>query len=238
MKKYIIVSLIVILCGVGVYRFYNKTAGVVGDGCNQLATTTDCAKILQLQNTIYKPSENKSQKVVLKRYFNDELGFSFSYPTLETDVSNIKTYKGDTGKAFGGEVVTVPALDLYVNALTADYSLPKDAPMGMTEGYNVKDGKYYSIVKGKPAQISFVPDEIWKLKNGAEVVVSYRYKTYHTDDLYPPFTMATVNLPYGGSFTGVTFVMNQKYKDNMYVPFTDEDFALFKRIVTSVEFEK
>lgn len=238
MKKYIIVGVIVVLCGVGVYSLRNKISGIPGEVCNQAATTTDCAKITETQKVAAESNKIESQKVVMKNYSNDELGFSFSYPALESEVSNLRMQVGDTGRVFGGEVAAVPALRLYVHALTADFTLGTEASPGMAEGYVVKDGKYYSIVKGKRSQLSFTPDEIWKSKSGTDIAVMLNYKNHNPEDFYPPLIQATVNLPYANDFTGVAFVMTQKYENNAYVPFTDDEIALFKKIVTSVELVK
>lgn len=235
MKKLVITSIAVLaIVLLGVFLFIDRSAEPAAlSGCDQSATTTDCAKLAELypsDNENYVPPEYK-----WRQYTNKEFGISFEYPS---DIDqNWMVGSGDTGEQFGGTIELPSKSDMSFTSLTKDYTAPKDGVMVGTEGYVIKDGKYYSISRGRISDTPFVPDEILKLKDGTPVLILYKKTEYPGSDYQPPDVAAMINLPNNKKFTGMGFMLYlRSYPTKVENP--EEDIATFKKFVTSVEFVK
>lgn len=203
-------------------------------GCDQSATTTDCAKIIAQNPPVQRPTSVASTEVAWKTYSNDELSVSFSYPTTNPASEDWRVGKGTTGKAFQATIDLPSGAVIYAYALTKDYSAPKDGPGVATEGFVVKDGKYYMLIRGSVSETPFVPDEVWELVDGSNVLVTYG-KNFDSHADYPESpAKAMVNLP-GPTFTGIGFVLYNMDNSGPH-PATPEDLAIFKKILTSIKF--
>jgi uncharacterized protein YxeA len=242
-KKILISILIVVIIIIALFFVLNKDETTTG--CNQNATTTDCVKIIELQKSnLVQLQDQKKETFFWRKYENNELGFSFIYPTKETDSNNFSLHSGDTGRLFGGGFDLKSGVHISLISLTKDYTAPKGGPSGLTEGFVIKGGKYYAIRRGEIASTPFVPDELWQLKDGSTAV----FVKNLSNDFYGPHVYASVNLLNKKEFSGIAFVMSQQLIDcNLpfteecfegYLPFTEEDMETFKKIVTSIEFIK
>lgn len=234
MKKLLIIVGIFIAGAAGFYLFKNSdTSSPAISGCDQSATTTDCTKIAEMYPSTKIQVEAEGYK--WRQYTNNEIGISFSYPSAVDQ--NWGIGKGDTGKQFGGTIELPSKSTLSFVAHTKDYTAPKGGVMVSTEGYIVKDGKYYVITRGKISDTSFTPDEILKLKDDTPVILVYKKGDYPGSDYQPPDVAAMINLPNGKEFTGIGFTL---YLRSYPTPVENpaEDIAAFKRFVTSLEFTK
>lgn len=168
-------------------------------------------------------------------YKNDALKMSFAYPPgIHADPTQWGIGNGDAGRAFHASVRLPSGAVIYAYALTKDYSAPKDGPGVATEGFAVKDGKYYTIIRGSVADTPFVPDEVWKLADGSSVLVTYG-KNFDAHADYPEAAAkAMINLP-GPTFTGIGFVLSNMDNSGPH-PATPDDLAIFKKIITSIKF--
>lgn len=199
----------------------------------QQATTTDLSKFVQVTSVQSNNAEAYST-TTWKTFKNTELGISFSYPFVKNsgeEYWGIGT--GDKGKVFQATIELSPDISIYAYTTTKDYSVPKGGFNVGTEGFVVKNNKYYVVSRGSPVDTAFVPDEVWKLRNGESIPVIYK-KNYDPYLDYPdPEVQVMVNMP-NQSFTGIGFILWSK-KSN---PVSSDDILTFKKIVTSVEFIK
>lgn len=242
MKRYlyvIAVILLLVIAGVTYFVKENTKQSIVLGGCDQSATTTDCAKLAEMYPPVYPSPEPESIEIEWREYKNDELGISFSYPSRKSVNQDWRIGNGDTGRSFQATIELESGARIFGYAFTSDYTVGKGAPGVSTEGYIVQDGKYYVRTKGKAASISFVPDEIWKLSNGSDALVIYgKNRDPYAD--YPEAPLrALVNLP-GPEFPGIGFVIYNSTGSGMEGPWTrpipQEDLETFKRIITSIKF--
>ena len=209
-------------------------------GCNQLATTTDCLKITK-ENAVTSEQTTESKDFIWRKYENKELGISFLYPTKNPEPENWTIRNGDTGKIFNAGINLPSGNTVYLEAKTNDYTLGKGASGVINQGYVVKNGKYYIIIKGEPAPDGFdiVPDEIIKMNNGSEALFVYG-KDYNNPSAYwgEPSIQVIINIPRTSSniFTGIGFRMFSLDSKNMEIPASKEDLDMIKRIISSIEF--
>lgn len=178
-----------------------------------------------------------SEKIDWKTYENKELGISFTYPTgRNSNDSYWGIGNGTTGKAFQATINLPSGATIYAYATTKDYSVEKDGFSVSTEGFILKNEKYYVISRGNPVNTSFVPDEVWKLSDESLVPVLYGKNYDPTLDYPDPAARAMVNIP-NKTFTGIGFVLwNMNNTGSHSVSFGD--LAIFKKMVTSIRFVK
>ena len=203
MKNIIIAVAILILTGLGFYLFQkNSRTNSAISGCDQSATTTDCAKLSEVSPATqsYVAPEYK-----WRQYTNNEFGISFSYPSDMDQGWSVS--RGDTGKQFGGTVELPSKSTLNFVAHTHDYTAPKDGVLVSTEGYVIKDGKYYVISRGKPSTTPFIPDEILKLKDSTPVLILYKKQDFPCSDYQPPDIAAMINITNNNEFTCMGFML-------------------------------
>lgn len=200
---------------------------VIIDGCDQSATTTDCAMLAELYSPAPEPVSTELEEVEWREYRNDGLGFSFQYPTKSTLPLEDRSVNGDAGWSFGISIPLPTGASISGHANTSDYSAGKGGVYVGTEGYVKRDGGYSIVNRGEAADIIFIPDEIIELQSGSQAIVIYQKNFDPSADYPEPTIRAMINLR-GDMFTGIGFLIY----DSSANP---ENIRLFKQIISSIE---
>lgn len=170
-----------------------------------------------------------------KTFANKELGISLDYPNnnYTFNAGDWRVGSGSKGKAIQIDIHLPSGAVIYAYAATGDYTIEKGGFSVSPEGYVVIDDKYRILRRGSPAEVSFVPDEIWKLSDNSDALVLYgRNPDPHADYLQPPIRVL-VNL-HNEKFTGIGFALwNTPGGADIASP---EDIAILKKIITSIKF--
>ncbi len=196
-------------------------------GGNAFVINPETAKIYRIGG--YDGSLGDSIGALWKTFVSNELGISFSYPH-NGDTGDWRIGNGTTGKAFQATISLPSGAVIYAYATTKDYSTEKDGFAVGTEGFIVRNDKYYAVVRGKAADTPFTPDEVWRLGGVSAVPVMFG-KNYDLHADYPEApAKAMINLP-GPTFTGIGFVLFNTDGPHAATP---EDLAIFKRVMTSI----
>lgn len=212
--------------------FSGSDVGLRGRAYNILIATHQFV-VAPEENRIYPSSAYDGSRgepigTLWQEHTQAETGISFSCPML----GQVGSGPGETGR---GLYFSCNTSDGFINggAITVDYSVPKGGTMYPREGYVERDGSYYLLRRGVPAETPFVPDEIWVTADGRDVLVKFAKREgydFHAD--YPePAIMGVMNIERGG-FSGIGF----GWHTDVFRFASPEDIALVKRILSTVQF--